>query len=187
MAPGSDSPIQSAADVRRFVEQHGLPVAIKAAFGGGGRGLKVVREADSIEESFASAVRESKAAFGREECFVEKFLDRPRHVEAQILADRQGNVVVVGTRDCSLQRRNQKLVEEAPAPFLTTEQRERIHRSAKAICREAGYEGAGNSGVPGGGGWNRVLPGGQYPAPGGAPDHGGDLRHRPCGRPTGHR
>ncbi|HEV7168892.1 MAG TPA: biotin carboxylase N-terminal domain-containing protein [Micrococcaceae bacterium] len=143
LAPGSDSPIQSAADVRRFVEQHGLPVAIKAAFGGGGRGLKVVREADSIEESFASAVRESKAAFGREECFVEKFLDRPRHVEAQILADRQGNVVVVGTRDCSLQRRNQKLVEEAPAPFLTTEQRERIHRSAKAICREARYEGAG--------------------------------------------
>ncbi|MDQ6753830.1 MAG: ATP-grasp domain-containing protein [Actinomycetota bacterium] len=143
LAPGSDSPVESAGDVRRFAEQHGLPVAIKAAFGGGGRGLKVVRELERIEESFDSAVRESKAAFGREECFVEKFLDRPRHVEAQILADRHGNVVVVGTRDCSLQRRHQKLVEEAPAPFLTAGQRESIHRSAKAICREAGYQGAG--------------------------------------------
>ncbi|HEY8295210.1 MAG TPA: biotin carboxylase N-terminal domain-containing protein, partial [Micrococcaceae bacterium] len=143
LAPGSDSPVESAADVRRFAEQHGLPVAIKAAFGGGGRGLKVVRELERIEESFASAVRESRAAFGREECFVEKFLDRPRHVEAQVLADRHGNVVVVGTRDCTLQRRHQKLVEEAPAPFLTAGQRESIHRSAKAICREAGYQGAG--------------------------------------------
>ncbi|HSU70993.1 MAG TPA: biotin carboxylase N-terminal domain-containing protein, partial [Micrococcaceae bacterium] len=143
LAPGSESPVQSAADVLRFVEQHGLPVAIKAAFGGGGRGLKVVREGDSIDEAFASAVRESRAAFGREECFVEKFLDRPRHVEAQVLADLHGNVVVVGTRDCSLQRRNQKLVEEAPAPFLTAEQRDSIHLSAKAICREAGYHGAG--------------------------------------------
>jgi acetyl-CoA/propionyl-CoA carboxylase biotin carboxyl carrier protein len=143
LAPGSDGPVESAAEVRAFAEKHGLPVAIKAAFGGGGRGLKVVREMDAIEEAFASAVRESKVAFGRDECLVEKFLDKPRHVEAQVLADRHGNVIVVGTRDCSLQRRNQKLVEEAPAPFLTDAQRESIYSSAKAICREAGYHGAG--------------------------------------------
>lgn len=143
LAPGSDRPVESAAEVLAFVEKHGLPVAIKAAFGGGGRGLKVVREMDAIEEAFASAVRESKAAFGRDECFVEKFLDKARHVEAQVLADHHGNVIVVGTRDCSLQRRNQKLVEEAPAPFLTDAQRESIYSSAKAICREAGYRGAG--------------------------------------------
>jgi len=143
LAPSSDGPVESAAEVRAFAEKHGLPVAIKAAFGEGGRGLKVVREMDAIEEAFASAVRESKAAFGRDECFVEKFLDKPRHVEAQVLADHHGNVIVVGTRDCSLQRRNQKLVEEAPAPFLTDAQRESIYSSAKAICREAGYHGAG--------------------------------------------
>ncbi|KHL02695.1 acetyl/propionyl/methylcrotonyl-CoA carboxylase subunit alpha [Sinomonas humi] len=143
LAPGSDGPVASAEEVREFAREHGLPVAIKAAFGGGGRGLKVARTMAEIEESFDSAVRESRAAFGREECFVEKFLDRPRHVEAQVLADTHGNVIVVGTRDCSLQRRHQKLVEEAPAPFLTLEQRARIHESAKAICREAGYFGAG--------------------------------------------
>ncbi|MBT2568627.1 ATP-grasp domain-containing protein [Arthrobacter sp. ISL-85] len=143
LAPGSDGPVASAAEVRAFAEQVGLPVAIKAAFGGGGRGLKVVRNQADIEESFDSAVRESLAAFGRSECYVEKFLDRPRHVEAQVIADTHGNVVVVGTRDCSLQRRHQKLVEEAPAPFLTPEQRAAIHASAKAICREAGYVGAG--------------------------------------------
>ncbi|WP_138444361.1 acetyl/propionyl/methylcrotonyl-CoA carboxylase subunit alpha [Sinomonas susongensis] len=143
LAPGSDGPVASAEEVREFAKEHGLPVAIKAAFGGGGRGLKVARTMAEIEESFDSAVRESRAAFGREECFVEKFLDRPRHVEAQVLADTHGNVIVVGTRDCSLQRRHQKLVEEAPAPFLTPEQRARIHESAKAICREAGYVGAG--------------------------------------------
>jgi acetyl-CoA/propionyl-CoA carboxylase, biotin carboxylase, biotin carboxyl carrier protein len=143
LAPGSDGPVESAAEVRAFAEQHGLPVAIKAAYGGGGRGLKVVRQMDAIEEAFASAVRESKAAFGRDECFVEKFLDKARHVEAQVLADHHGNVIVVGTRDCSVQRRNQKLVEEAPAPFLTDAQRESIYSSAKAICREAGYHGAG--------------------------------------------
>jgi acetyl-CoA/propionyl-CoA carboxylase biotin carboxyl carrier protein len=118
-------------------------VAIKAAFGGGGRGLKVAGSREEIPELFESAVREAEAAFGRGECFVERYLDRPRHVEAQILADRHGTVVVAGTRDCSLQRRHQKLVEEAPAPFLTDEQRALIHTSAKAICREAGYEGAG--------------------------------------------
>src|SRR6476620_8912737 len=143
LAPGSDGPVDNAAQVRAFAEQVGLPVAIKAAFGGGGRGLKVVRNLADIEESFDSAVRESLAAFGRSECYVEKFLDRPRHVEAQVIADTHGNVVVVGTRDCSLQRRHQKLVEEAPAPFLSDAQRKEIHESAKRICKEAGYYGAG--------------------------------------------
>ncbi len=130
-------------EVVAFAQEHGLPVAIKAAFGGGGRGLKIARELAEIPEMFDSAVREAVAAFGRGECFVERYLDRSRHVEAQVLADQHGNVVVVGTRDCSLQRRNQKLVEEAPAPFLTDEQRASIHASAKAICREAKYSGAG--------------------------------------------
>ncbi|HLQ85238.1 MAG TPA: biotin/lipoyl-containing protein, partial [Salinisphaeraceae bacterium] len=118
-------------------------IVIKAAFGGGGRGLKIVHDSADIEDAFDSAVREGIAAFGRGECFVERFLERPRHVEAQILADTHGNIIVAGTRDCSLQRRNQKLIEEAPAPFLTSEQRKQIHESAKAICREAGYVGAG--------------------------------------------
>ena len=117
LVAGSDGPVASAAETRTFAEEHGLPIAIKAAFGGGGRGLKVVRAMDQIEESFDSAVREAVVAFGRGECFVERYLDRPRHVEAQVLADQHGNVVVVGTRDCSLQRRHQKLVEEAPHPF----------------------------------------------------------------------
>ena len=143
LTPGTDDPVKDAEEIRAFAEQHGLPIAIKAAFGGGGRGLKVARTLDEIPSQFESAVREAVAAFGRGECFVERYLDRPRHVEAQVLADRHGNVVVVGTRDCSLQRRHQKLVEEAPAPFLTDEQRATIHESAKAICREAGYHGAG--------------------------------------------
>jgi acetyl-CoA/propionyl-CoA carboxylase biotin carboxyl carrier protein len=143
LVPGTKDPVKDADEVLAFADEHGLPVAIKAAFGGGGRGLKVARTREEIPELFDSAVREAVSAFGRGECFVEKFLDKPRHVEAQVLADTHGNVVVVGTRDCSLQRRNQKLVEEAPAPFLTDEQRERIHSSAKAICREAGYHGAG--------------------------------------------
>jgi acetyl-CoA/propionyl-CoA carboxylase biotin carboxyl carrier protein len=141
--PGTDGPVNSAEEVTAFAEEHGLPVAIKAAFGGGGRGLKIARRMEDIEDAFDSAVREATVAFGRGECFVERFLDKPRHVEAQVLADTHGNVVVVGTRDCSLQRRNQKLVEEAPAPFLSDEQRRLIHESAKAICREAGYHGAG--------------------------------------------
>jgi acetyl-CoA/propionyl-CoA carboxylase, biotin carboxylase, biotin carboxyl carrier protein len=143
LVPGTDGPAADAAQVRAFAEEHGLPVAIKAAFGGGGRGLKIVHRMQDVESAFESAVREAVAAFGRGECFVERFLEKPRHVEAQVLADTHGTVVVVGTRDCSLQRRNQKLVEEAPAPFLTDEQRERIHASARAICREAGYTGAG--------------------------------------------
>src|ERR687893_147312 len=143
LVPGTKNPVKDADEVLAFAEEHGLPVAIKAAFGGGGRGLKVARTAEEIPALFESATREAVAAFGRGECFVERFLDKPRHVEAQVLADTHGNVVVVGTRDCSLQRRNQKLVEEAPSPFLTFEQRARIHESAKAICKEAGYHGAG--------------------------------------------
>ncbi|XAS64159.1 biotin carboxylase N-terminal domain-containing protein [Micrococcaceae bacterium Sec5.8] len=143
LVAGSAGPVESAAEARAFAEQHGLPIAIKAAFGGGGRGLKVVRALDEVEEAFDSAVREALAAFGRGECFVERYLDRPRHVEAQVLADVHGNVIVVGTRDCSLQRRHQKLVEEAPAPFLSEDQTRQIYDAAKAVCREAGYSGAG--------------------------------------------
>ncbi|MCZ2806457.1 ATP-grasp domain-containing protein [Modestobacter sp. VKM Ac-2983] len=143
LVPGTKDPVADADEVVAFAQEHGLPVAIKAAFGGGGRGLKVARTLEEIPELFDSAVREAVSAFGRGECFVERFLDKPRHVEAQVLADTHGAVVVVGTRDCSLQRRNQKLVEEAPAPFLTDDQRQRIHSSAKAICAEAGYVGAG--------------------------------------------
>ncbi|MBO0982782.1 biotin carboxylase N-terminal domain-containing protein [Rathayibacter sp. SD072] len=143
LAPGTLNPVSGAAEVLEFVDQHGLPVAIKAAFGGGGRGLKVARERDEVEEMFASATREAVAAFGRGECFVEKYLDQPRHVETQCLADAHGNVVVVSTRDCSLQRRHQKLVEEAPAPFLTDEQNAELYRASKAILREVGYQGAG--------------------------------------------
>ncbi|WP_104042914.1 acetyl/propionyl/methylcrotonyl-CoA carboxylase subunit alpha [Arthrobacter sp. ZGTC412] len=141
--PGTADPVQSAEEILDFVDQYGLPVAIKAAFGGGGRGIKVARSRDEIPELFESAVREATAAFGRGECFIERFLDAPRHVETQCLADAHGNVVVVSTRDCSLQRRNQKLVEEAPAPFLTEEQNRRLYDSSKAILKEAGYLGAG--------------------------------------------
>jgi acetyl-CoA/propionyl-CoA carboxylase biotin carboxyl carrier protein len=143
LVPGTPDPVRGPDEVVSFAAQHGLPIAIKAAFGGGGRGLKVARTLAEIPELYASAVREAAAAFGRGECFVERYLDRPRHVEAQVLADLHGNVIVVGTRDCSLQRRHQKLVEEAPAPFLTDDQRAAIHESAKAICKGAGYSGAG--------------------------------------------
>ena len=143
LVPGTSEPVSGAEEVEAFADEHGLPIAIKAAFGGGGRGMKVARERQEIRELYDSAVREAVAAFGRGECFVERYLDRPRHVEAQVLADTHGNVIVVGTRDCSLQRRFQKLVEEAPAPFLSDEQRATIHEAAKAICREAGYHGAG--------------------------------------------
>ncbi len=143
LVPGTQEPVSGADEVVAFAEEYGLPIAIKAAFGGGGRGLKIARTMAEIPELYDSAVREAVSAFGRGECFVERYLDRSRHVEAQVLADEHGNVIVVGTRDCSLQRRNQKLVEEAPAPFLSDEQRATIHTSAKAICREAGYSGAG--------------------------------------------
>jgi acetyl-CoA/propionyl-CoA carboxylase biotin carboxyl carrier protein len=143
LVPGTNDPVDGPDEIIAFADEHGLPVAIKAAFGGGGRGLKVARTREEIPELFESAVREAVAAFGRGECFVERYLDKPRHVEAQVLADKHGNVIVVGTRDCSLQRRHQKLVEEAPAPFLSDEQRATIHASAKAICAEAHYSGAG--------------------------------------------
>jgi len=143
MAPGTLNPVVDAAEVLAFVDVHGLPVAIKAAFGGGGRGLKVARERAEVAELFDSATREAITAFGRGECFVEKYLDNPRHVETQCLADAHGNVVVVSTRDCSLQRRHQKLVEEAPAPFLTEEQTTEMYRASKAILAEVGYVGAG--------------------------------------------
>jgi acetyl-CoA/propionyl-CoA carboxylase biotin carboxyl carrier protein len=143
LAPGTLNPVADAAEVLAFVDQVGLPVAIKAAFGGGGRGLKVARTREEVPELFDSAVREATAAFGRGECFVEKYLDEPRHVETQCLADSAGTVVVVSTRDCSLQRRHQKLVEEAPAPFLTPEQTELLYTSSKAILKEVGYLGAG--------------------------------------------
>lgn len=143
LVPGTPEAIGDIEEVYGFVREHGLPIAIKAAHGGGGRGMKVVRDTAEIQEQFDSATRESAAAFGTSECFVERYLDNPRHVEAQVIADQHGNIVVAGTRDCSLQRRFQKLVEEAPAPFLTTDQYEQISSSAKAIFREASYQGAG--------------------------------------------
>ena len=143
LVPGTPDPVKNADEVVAFAKEHGLPIAIKAAFGGGGRGMKVARTLEEVPELFESATREAVAAFGRGECFVERYLDKPRHVEAQVIADQHGNVVVAGTRDCSLQRRFQKLVEEAPAPFLTDAQRKEIHESAKRICKEAGYYGAG--------------------------------------------
>ncbi|MBB2909625.1 acetyl-CoA/propionyl-CoA carboxylase biotin carboxyl carrier protein [Streptosporangium becharense] len=143
LVAGTKDPVSGAGEVVAFAEEHGLPIAIKAAYGGGGRGLKVARTLEEIPDLYESAVREAVTAFGRGECFVERYLDRPRHVETQCLADRYGNVVVVGTRDCSLQRRHQKLVEEAPAPFLTAEQLDLLYTSSKAILREAGYVGAG--------------------------------------------
>ncbi|MGP5163956.1 acetyl/propionyl/methylcrotonyl-CoA carboxylase subunit alpha [Arthrobacter rhombi] len=143
LVPGTKEPVKSTQEVLDFADQHGLPLAIKAAYGGGGRGIKVVRHRDEIAEAYESAVREATAAFGRGECFIERFLDAPRHVETQCLADSHGNVVIVSTRDCSLQRRNQKLVEEAPAPFLSEEQTLSLYESSKAILREANYVGAG--------------------------------------------
>jgi acetyl-CoA/propionyl-CoA carboxylase biotin carboxyl carrier protein len=143
LVPGTADPVKDADEILKFAEEFGLPVAIKAAFGGGGRGIKVARTMEEIPELYESAVREAVAAFGRGECFIERFLDAPRHVETQCLADAYGNVVVVSTRDCSLQRRNQKLVEEAPAPYLTEEQNKRLYESSKAILKEAHYLGAG--------------------------------------------
>ena len=143
LAPGTKEPVKSAKEVLDFVGQHGLPVAIKAAYGGGGRGIKVAREGDDVAELFESATREAIQAFGRGECFVEKYLDKPRHVETQCLADNYGNVVVVSTRDCSVQRRHQKLVEEAPAPFISEEQNTQLYEASKNILKQAGYSGAG--------------------------------------------
>ena len=143
LVAGTSEPAKDVSEVLAFAEQHGLPIIIKAAFGGGGRGMKIAWRMDEVAELFDSAQREAVTAFGRGECFVEQFLDRPRHIEAQVLADTHGNVLVLGTRDCSLQRRNQKLVEEAPAPFLTEAQRARIHQAAHDVCAEANYTSAG--------------------------------------------
>lgn len=143
LVAGTPGPVKGVSEVLDFAERHGLPIIIKAAFGGGGRGMKIAWRMDEVADLYASAVREAVTAFGRGECFVEQFLDHPRHIEAQVIADTHGRVVVLGTRDCSLQRRNQKLVEEAPAPFLSDAQRERIHHSARDICARAGYVGAG--------------------------------------------
>ncbi|OLT25547.1 acetyl-/propionyl-CoA carboxylase subunit alpha [Nocardiopsis sp. CNR-923] len=143
LVAGTPEPVSGAEEVVAFAEEHGLPIAIKAAFGGGGRGLKVAHTLDAVADAYESAVREAVTAFGRGECFVERYLDKPRHVETQCLADSHGNVVVVSTRDCSLQRRHQKLVEEAPAPFLSQDQMERLYGASKAILKEAGYVGAG--------------------------------------------
>jgi acetyl-CoA/propionyl-CoA carboxylase biotin carboxyl carrier protein len=145
LAPGTDGPVSGPEEVAAFAREYGLPIAIKAAFGGGGRGLKVARTFDEIPELYESAVREATAAFGNGECFVERYLDRPRHVETQCLADSHGNVVVISTRDCSLQRRHQKLVEEAPAPFLSAAQVKQLYDASKSILREAGYVGAGTA------------------------------------------
>ena len=143
LVAGTADPVDNADEIIAFAKEHGLPVAIKAAHGGGGRGLKIAHTLEEIPEAFASAVREAIAGFGRGECFVERYLDKPRHVETQVLVDKSGHAVVVSTRDCSLQRRHQKLVEEAPAPYLTEKQIEELYRSSKAIMKEAGYVGAG--------------------------------------------
>ena len=143
LVAGTADPVDSADEIISFAKEHGLPVAIKAAHGGGGRGLKIAHTLEEIPEAFASAVREAIAGFGRGECFVERYLEKPRHVETQVLVDKSGHAVVVSTRDCSLQRRHQKLVEEAPAPFLSDKQIQELYRSSKAIMKEAGYVGAG--------------------------------------------
>jgi acetyl-CoA/propionyl-CoA carboxylase biotin carboxyl carrier protein len=143
LAAGTDHPLSGPAEAVAFAEEHGVPIAIKAAFGGGGRGIKVVRELSEVAEAFDAATREAIVAFGRGECFVERFLESPRHIEVQVLGDGEGGVIAVGDRDCSMQRRNQKLIEEAPAPGLTPEQRAQFHEAARRICAEVDYRGAG--------------------------------------------
>ena len=179
LAPGTKDPVADADEVVEFAKANGLPVAIKAVFGGGGRGLKVARTLEEIPEQYESAVREAVSAFGRGECLVEKFLDKPRHVETQCLADQHGNVVVVSTRDCSLQRRHQKLVEEAPAPFLSDDQVARLYASSKAILTRGRVRRRRHLRVPGRQGRHHLLPRGQHPAPGRALRLRGGHRHRP--------
>ena len=187
LAPGTLNPVSGADEVLAFVDEHGLPVAIKAAFGGGGRGLKVARTREEVPEMFESATREAVAAFGRGECFVEKYLDQPRHVETQCLADSAGNVVVISTRDCSLQRRHQKLVEEAPAPFLSDAQNQQLYEASKAILREVGYLGAGTVRVPDRQGRHDLVPRGEHAPAGRAPRVRGGHRHRPGAGAVPHR
>ena len=185
--PGTADPVDGPDEVVAFAKEHGLPVAIKAAYGGGGRGLKVARTIEEIPDLFESAVREAVTAFGRGECFVERFLDKPRHVETQCLADQHGNVVVVSTRDCSLQRRNQKLVEEAPAPFLSEEQHAELLRASKAILSRGRLRRRRHLRVPRRAGRRHLVPRGQHPAPGGAPGQRGGHRRRPGAGAVPHR
>ena len=187
LAPGTLNPVAGADEVLEFVDEHGLPVAIKAAFGGGGRGLKVARTREEIPELFESATREAIAAFGRGECFVEKYLDQPRHVETQCLADAAGNVVVVSTRDCSLQRRHQKLVEEAPAPFLTDEQTTAALRVVEGDPARGRLPRRRHLRVPDRQGRHGLVPRGQHPPAGRAPGLRGGHRHRPGARAVPHR
>ena len=182
LAPGTLNPVADASEVLEFVDVHGLPVAIKAAFGGGGRGLKVARTREEVPELFESATREAVAAFGRGECFVEKYLDKPRHVETQCLADQHGNVVVVSTRDCSLQRRHQKLVEEAPAPFLTEEQNRAALRGVEGDPQGGRLRRRRHLRVPHRPGRHRLVPRGEHPPAGRAPRLRGGHRHRPRAR-----
>ena len=182
LVPGTADPVADADAVVAFATENGLPIAIKAAYGGGGRGLKVARSLEEIPSLFESATREAVTAFGRGECFVERYLDRPRHVETQCLADTHGTVVVVSTRDCSLQRRHQKLVEEAPAPFLSVEQQERLYASSKAILTEAGLRRRRDVRVPGRPGRHDQLPRGEHPASGRTPGLGRGHRARPGAR-----
>ena len=179
LAPGTKDPVKDADEIVAFAEENGLPVAIKAVFGGGGRGLKVARTIEEIPDAFESAVREAVSAFGRGECLVEKFLDKPRHVETQCLADQHGNVVVVSTRDCSLQRRNQKLVEEAPAPFLTDDQVEPALRVLQGDPARGRVRRRRHLRVPGRPGRHHLLPRGQHPPPGRALRLRGGHRPRP--------
>ncbi len=187
LVPGTADPVASADEVVAFADEFGLPVAIKAAFGGGGRGLKVARTREEIPELFDSATREAVAAFGRGECFVERFLDKPRHVETQCLADTHGNVVVVSTRDCSLQRRHQKLVEEAPAPFLTRRSERPPHQVQPGDPARGRLRGRRNLRVPRGRGRHHQFPRGQYPPAGGAPRDRGGHRRGPGARAVPHR
>ena len=187
LVPGTADPVSGAAEVIAFAEEHGLPVAIKAAFGGGGRGLKVARTLAEIPELYESAVREAVAAFGRGECFVERYLDRPRHVETQCLADAHGTVIVVSTRDCSLQRRHQKLVEEAPAPYLTERAGRRASRRVQGDPAGGRLHRRRNLRVPHRPGRHHLLPRGEHPPAGRAPGHRGSHRHRPGPRDVPHR
>ncbi len=187
LVAGTRDPVSGEDEVIAFAQEHGLPIAIKAVYGGGGRGMKIAREMSEVAELYESAVREAVSAFGRGECFVERYLDRSRHVEAQVLADQHGNVIVVGTRDCSLQRRNQKLVEEAPAPYLTDEQRARIHETRQGDLPRGEVLRRRHRRIPGRRGRRHQLPRGQHPASGRAPGHRGDQRYRPRPRAVPHR
>ena len=187
LVAGTKDPVKDADEVVAFAEENGLPIAIKAVYGGGGRGMKIAREMEEVADLYESAVREAISAFGRGECFVERYLDRSRHVEAQVLADQHGNVIVVGTRDCSLQRRNQKLVEEAPAPYLTDEQRARDPRERQGHLQGGRLLRRRHRRVPGRRRRRDQLPRGQHPPAGRAPGHRGDQRHRPRARAVPHR